>query len=498
MRLLDLALQVLEGDRIHLTAAVPHHLVVDVVRRGEDQVRLLSGQPGLDRRGVDDARGGDHGLPGKPLGVPPDRPDVQRDPQLDPHHLTGPAVVLAQPAGQLGQQRVDQALGGDRRRHHDDGAVAAVLAVAARPRHPRRVETGPQDLVHRRAHHVTVTVVAHRIGEPGHVGEHDRAVQRLVPVLLPACRLGRGRVRPVRRPGGAGFRRRDVAQRGQAVQVDDGQAAGPLAAGDDPAVPPGPQEPADRVRARPGPVREFLLRHRQGEHRGGGVLVAAPALGQVEQQPGQPPLGAGPFGREQPRPVFLPALGHLAFQHLGGARVAAQELREPFGRNDHRRDLVQRGHGGRTDLGSERGPLPHHVPLAPDGEDLLSAIGVRDADLDPARVDDRHLGGVFARPAQHRPGPEELLHPGGRQRLPLGVGQRVPEAPRGRSLPAHAARGHRNIRDLTRDLTCVLHRTGRVGSLVPFHGQPVPKPLALTMPGARASPRGKSAAARRR
>src|SRR5262249_49943736 len=53
-------------------------------------------------------------------------------------------------------------------------------------------------------------------------------------------------------------------------------------------------------------------------------------------------------------------------------------------------------------------------------------------------------------------------------------------------LPAHATRGHRNIRDLI----CVPHRAGRVGSLDPFHGQPVPKPLALTMPGARAiSPR---------
>ena len=205
---------------------------------------------------------------------------------------------------------------------------------------------------------------------------------------------------------------------------------------------------------------------------------------------------AGPLAGEQARPVFFPALGHLALEHLGGPRVEAQEFREPFGRDDHRRDLVQRGHGGRTDTSGQRGPLPHHVPLAADGEDLLSAVGVRDADLNPARVDDRHLGGVLARMTEHRPGPEELLHPGGRQRLPLGVGQRVPEAPHGGSLPAHAARGHRNIRDLTCDLACVPHRTGRVGSLVPFHGQPVPKPLALTMPGARASPRGKSAAAR--
>ena len=68
----------------------------------------------------------------------------------------------------------------------------------------------------------------------------------------------------------------------------------------------------------------------------------------------------------------------------------------------------------------------------------------------------------------------------------FGVGQRVPETPRGGPLPAHAARGYRDIRDLAR----VLYRTAPVGSLVPFHGQPVPKPLALTMPEARAhSPR---------
>ncbi len=161
--LLDLALHVLEDRRIHPPGAVPHHVVVDVVGRREDQVRLLGGEPGLDHRSVDDARRGDHRLPGKPLGVAPDRPDVQRDPQLDPYYLAGPAVVLAQPVRQLGRQRVDHAVRGDRRRHHDDGAVAAVLAVAGLPRHPRRIERGPQDLVHRRAHHVAVAVVAHRI-----------------------------------------------------------------------------------------------------------------------------------------------------------------------------------------------------------------------------------------------------------------------------------------------------------------------------------------------
>ena len=282
VRLLDLALHVLEDRRVDPPVAVPHHVVVDVVGHREDHVGVLGGQPGLDHRRVEDPRGRDHGLPGEPLGVLADRPDVQRDPQLDPHHLAGPAVVLTQPVGQLDGQRVDHAQRGDHRRHHDDGAVTAVLAVAGRPRHSRRLEGGPQDLVQRRAHHVTVAVVAQRIGEPGHVGEHDRAVQRLMPGTLPLCFLGlrcfggwpRGRFRrdlagAVRRPGGerTGFVERGVAEGGEAAQVDDGQPAGPLAAGDDPPVPPRAQEPANRVRARPGPVRQFLLRHRQGEHR---------------------------------------------------------------------------------------------------------------------------------------------------------------------------------------------------------------------------------------
>ena len=278
---------------------------------------------------------------------------------------------------------------GDDRRHHDDGTVAAVLPVARRPRHPRRLERRPQDLVHRQAHHVTVAVGADRIGEASHVGKQDRAVQRLAPALLPLCclplccrhwaavmggRLLRGRkgLGPVRLPVGPGVPRSGIAQRGEPVQVDDGQAAGPLAARDDPAVPPRPQEPAHRVRARPGPVREFGLRHRQGEHRG---LIAAPALGQVQQQPGQTPLRAGPLTREQPHPVLFPALGHLPFQHLGRTRVAAQELGEPFGGNHHRRDLVQRGHRGRPDSGGQRGPLPDHIPLAAHRQDLLGGPG---------------------------------------------------------------------------------------------------------------------------
>ncbi len=50
-----------------------------------------------------------------------------------------------------------------------------------------------------------------------------------------------------------------------------------------------------------------------------------------------------------------------------------------------------------------------------------------------------------------------IVHPGRRERLPFGVGQRVPETPRGGPLPSHAARGHRDIRDLTR----VLDRTAQ-------------------------------------
>ena len=60
--------------------------------------------------------------------------------------------------------------------------------------------------------------------------------------------------------------------------------------------------------------------------------------------------------------------------------------------------------------------------------------------------------------AQHRPGPEDLLHPRRRERLPFGISQRVPEAPRGRPLPAHARRGHRDIRDLPG----ALGRPGRI------------------------------------
>jgi len=163
--------------------------------------------------------------------------------------------------------------------------------------------------------------------------------------------------------------------------------------------------------------------------------------------------------------ALVPALGHLALEHLGGARMAAQELREPLGRDHHRGDLIQRGHGGRPDPGGQRGPLPDHVPLAAHGHDLLGLPG-GDADLDPAGVDDHHLGGVVTRAAQYRAGTEDLLHPGRRQRHPLGIGQRVPEAPRGRPFPAHTTRGDRG----TRDLAFVAHRTALVGSVVPSHG----------------------------
>lgn len=153
--------------------------------------------------------------------------------------------------------------------------------------------------------------------------------------------------------------------------------------------------------------------------------------------------------------------------------MAAEELGEPFGRNHHGRDLVQRGHRGRPDARGQRGPLAHHVTLAPDGQDLLrGAEALADADLDPPGVDDHHLGGVVARAAQHGAGPEDLLYPGRRERLPFGVGQRVPEAPGGGPLPAHAARSHRDVGDGT-CVSCVLQvadRPVRVGSVVPCHG----------------------------
>jgi len=162
------------------------------------------------------------------------------------------------------------------------------------------------------------------------------------------------------------------------------------------------RKPADRAsRARAGPVpRVPAATHRQGEHRRGGVLVAAPALGQGRaaaraSRRSAPARSAG----NSRAPVLLPALGHLAFQHVGGpAGGRAGIPRSVSARNDHRRDLVQRGHGGRTDhRWSARGPAPPTTsPLAADGEDLLlSAIGVPDADLDPARVDDHHLGCVL-------------------------------------------------------------------------------------------------------
>ena len=61
-------------------------------------------------------------------------------------------------------------------------------------------------------------------------------------------------------------------------------------------------------------------------------LVPASALRQLDKQPRQAALRAVELAREMPRLVFLTALTHLAFEHLGGARMAKKEFGEPLRR----------------------------------------------------------------------------------------------------------------------------------------------------------------------
>jgi hypothetical protein len=239
--LFDLACHVLEGTGIDPPGAVPDHVIVDIVRDGEDQVRPRVREALLHDGGVQDARGGDHRLSGQPFGVLPDRPDMQGRPELDQHHLAGPAVVLPQPGRQFRDQRVDHAKRGDGGRHHDHRAVAAVLVVAAVPRHTGGLERRSQDLIQRRPHDLTIGVKAQGIPETGDVGEQDRAVQRLTGGAEPprgqlrgsltrnllAAQAGGWRLAVSRAAAGdrACTLRYRVADRGQPVQVDHGQPA---------------------------------------------------------------------------------------------------------------------------------------------------------------------------------------------------------------------------------------------------------------------------------
>ena len=355
-------------------------------------------------------------------------------------------------------------------RQDNEHTVAAILVIAGRPRHARGREGGPQDPVQGVAHELPVTVGPLRIPETYDVGEHDRAVQLLASRAGPLGSAGRGGG-----PGPTPFRiglafglaglnlsggpprglaappgePRRVADRREPVDVDHGQPPGPLVAVDDPELTPGLQEPAHHIGGRADPVREFRLRHRQRERGRRRVLMTAAAPGQFEQQPGQALLGAAPLARGKPHPALPRALRDLALQHLDGARMPAQEFGESLGGHDHGRHLIQRGHGGRPDLGGQRGPFPDHVTLAPHGEDPLPALAPGpDADLDPPRVDDHHLRGCIALAAQDRSRPEYLFRPRRRERLPLGVGQRIPETPRGRMLPPHVPGQDRNAFDL--------------------------------------------------
>jgi len=180
-----------------------------------------------------------------------------------------------------------------------------------------------------------------------------------------------------------------------------------------------------------------------------------------------------PLARGTSASGLPPALGYLAFQAHRGPRLARRNSREPFGRMT----IAETSSSAVTvpnGLRGQRGPLPHHVPLAPDGQIFSAPPDFPDADLEPPRVDDHHWDSL-ALAAQHRPMPENSF-PRRLPAPPLGVVQCVPEAPRVGVAPIAAARDHR-----IRDLTCVLHRTAR--SLPrPVSRFSRPYTLALTMP----------------
>src|SRR4029079_1646330 len=117
-----------------------------------------------------------------------DRTDVGGRPELDARGVTGDVVMPPDEAAQPLRQRVDEALAGNDRRYHDQGAVAAVLAEAVRPRDAGAVESLVQDLVELLVEVEANVIVAVRAGEPGDV---HREQGTHLPVSRRGGRLGR-------------------------------------------------------------------------------------------------------------------------------------------------------------------------------------------------------------------------------------------------------------------------------------------------------------------
>jgi hypothetical protein len=154
-----------EGIRVHQAGVAADQAAVDVV--GDDQRQFGVGGR---ERALEQPR---FQHPEQQVDVAADetvtveihRPDVGRGPELDARGLARDVIVAADEATEPLGERVDDALEGDSRRHHDERAVAAVFAEAVRPADPGVVERLRQELVERLVQVEPDVVIAVRSGE---------------------------------------------------------------------------------------------------------------------------------------------------------------------------------------------------------------------------------------------------------------------------------------------------------------------------------------------